>query len=311
MTKKTVYEIKSLYRDDFCVTGYEFGSGEKSACIVGGCRGNEVQQLYTCSQIIRHLKQLEKKGKLNPGHRILVIPSMNPYSMNIQKRFWPIDNSDINRMFPGYSLGETTQRIAAGIFEEIQDYRYGMQFTSFYMPGNFIPHVRMMRTGLEDVELAKQFGFPYVVIREVRPYDTTTLNYNWQIWESKAFSVYTNSTDTINKESAMQAVRCVLNFLGKQGIVQYKFHEGYISEVVSDRAMASVRAEASGIFDGRVKAGETVSQGEVLAEILDPYEGEVLEQIFSPVDGTVFFAHNDPMTYSHTSMYKIVRNAEE
>lgn len=105
MTKKTVYEIKSLYRDDFCVTGYEFGSGEKSACIVGGCRGNEVQQLYTCSQIIRHLKQLEKKGKLNPGHRILVIPSMNPYSMNIQKRFWPIDNSDINRMFPGYSLG--------------------------------------------------------------------------------------------------------------------------------------------------------------------------------------------------------------
>ncbi|MCD8216541.1 MAG: M14 family metallopeptidase [Clostridiales bacterium] len=310
MTKKTIYEIKSLYRDDFRVTGYEFGSGEKSACIVGGCRGNEVQQLYTCSQIIRQLKQLEKKGKLNPGHKILVIPSMNPYSMNIQKRFWPIDNSDINRMFPGYNLGETTQRIAAGIFEEIQDYKYGMQFTSFYMPGNFMPHVRMMRTGFEDVDLAKQFGFPYVVIREVRPYDTTTLNYNWQIWESKAFSVYTNSTDTIDQESAMQAVRCVLNFLGKQGILQYRSHEGYISEVVSDRAMASVRAEASGIFAGRVKVGETVSQGELLAEILDPYEGEVLEQIFSPADGTVFFAHNDPMTYSHTSIYKIVRNLE-
>lgn len=310
MIKKTIYEIKSLYRDDFRVTGYEFGTGEKSACIVGGCRGNEVQQIYTCSQLIRWLKLLEKNGKINPGHKILVIPSMNPYSMNIQKRFWPIDNSDINRMFPGYNLGETTQRIAAGIFDEIQDYTYGMQFTSFYMPGNFTPHVRMMRTGMENVELAKQFGFPYVVIREVRPYDTTTLNYNWQIWESKAFSVYTNSTDRIDKDSAADAVRYVLNFMGKQGILRYKSHDGYISQVVSDQEMASVRAEASGIFDGKVQVGQTVAQGQLLAEIIDPYEGEVIEQIFSPASGTIFFAHNDPLTYSHTSLYKIVRNLE-
>lgn len=41
--------------------------------------------------------------------------------MNIKKRFWPTDNTDINRMFPGYDLGETTQRIAAGVFEVIKD----------------------------------------------------------------------------------------------------------------------------------------------------------------------------------------------
>ena len=35
--------------------------------------------------------------------------------MNIGKRFWSADNTDINRMFPGYNLGETTQRIAAGV----------------------------------------------------------------------------------------------------------------------------------------------------------------------------------------------------
>ena len=31
------------------------------------------------------------------------------------------------------------------------------------------------------------FGLPYAFIRTPRPYDTTTLNYNWQIWETKAF----------------------------------------------------------------------------------------------------------------------------
>ena len=121
MQKKVIYEIKSLYRDDFQVMGYEFGSGENSVCIVGNTRGNEIQQIYVCSQLVKRLKAMEEEGKISEGHKILVIPSINPYSVNIQKRFWTTDNTDINRMFPGYHLGETTQRIAAGVFEEIKD----------------------------------------------------------------------------------------------------------------------------------------------------------------------------------------------
>ena len=62
MTKEILFEIKALYRDDFRVTGYRFGAGEKTACIVGNIRGNEVQQLYACSQVIRRLKELEAEG---------------------------------------------------------------------------------------------------------------------------------------------------------------------------------------------------------------------------------------------------------
>ena len=152
---------------------------------------------------------------------------------------------------------------------------------------------------------------PYVVLRKVRPYDTTTLNYNWQIWESKAFSVYTSSTDTIDKESAAQAVHAVIHFLDSQGILQYKVHDGYISRVIRDVEMSSVRTDSSGIFDGKVKVGQEVRQGDLLAEIIDPCEGEVLEQVFSPADGIIFFAHDDPLTYSHTSVYKIVKNLEK
>ena len=151
-------------------------------------RGNEYQQLYICSQLVKRLGEMEEQGRLTPGKQIMVIPCVNPYSMNVQKRFWSIDNTDINRMFPGYSLGETTQRIAAGVFEAVQDFPLGVQFSSFYMPGAFVPHVRMMKTGYEDPELACQFGLPYV-LHAPRPFDTTTLNYNWQIWENKPFSI--------------------------------------------------------------------------------------------------------------------------
>lgn len=50
------------------------------------------------------------------------MPCVNYYSMNIGKRFWSMDNTDINRMFLGYDLGETTQRIADGVFKQLQGY---------------------------------------------------------------------------------------------------------------------------------------------------------------------------------------------
>ena len=213
MEKKLLFELKSLYRDNLRVTGYQFGSGEASVCVVGAIRGNEVQQLFACSQLIKTLTELEKRGCIKKGKSIMVIPAINSYSLNIAKRFWPTDNADINRMFPGYDMGETTQRIAAGVFETIKDYKYGIQFASFYMPGEFTPHVRMMDTGYGNVKTAQKFGLPFVVIRKPKPYDTTTLNYNWQLWNSNAFSVYTHETDHIDKKSAALAVNSVLRFL--------------------------------------------------------------------------------------------------
>ena len=165
MRKRLIYEMKGMYRDPFRITGYEFGSGHKALCIVGNSRGNEVQQIYCCSQLIRKCRQLEEEGRIAEGHKILIIPSINPYSMNIQKRFWSTDNTDINRMFPGYDLGETTQRIAAAVFKEIEEFDYGIQFTSFYMPGDFVPHVRYMDAGYSDYETAQKFGLPYIVER--------------------------------------------------------------------------------------------------------------------------------------------------
>ena len=307
MHKRIIYQIKGMYRDDFRITGYEFGEGEKSVCIVGSSRGNEGQQIYCCSRLVKKCRQLEEEGRIKKGHKILIIPSINPYSMNIQKRFWPTDNTDINRMFPGYNLGETTQRIADGVFREIKDYAFGIQFTSFYMPGDFVPHVRMMDEGFSRVETAKQFGLPYVVIREVRPYDTTTLNYNWQVWNTQAFSLYTTTTARIEPKGAGQAVLAVMNFLSRQGMIKYSIPEQNEPQVLKDKEMISVRTAKSGIFEALVKTGEAVDVGQPLANIMDPYEGENLETLYSPVQGVVFFQHNEPLTYADTVVIKIVK----
>ena len=307
MNKRIIYEMIGLYRDDFQITGYEFGEGKESVCIVGSSRGNEVQQIYCCSKLVKKFRQLEAEGRICEGHKILIIPSLNPYSMNIQKRFWSTDNTDINRMFPGYDLGETTQRIADGVFQEISEYQFGIQFTSFYMPGNFVAHIRLMDEGYSRIETAMQFGLPYVVKRKVRPYDTATLNYNWQVWNTEAFSLYTTATEQIDPNGAGQAVLAVMNFLSAQGIIRYQVPVLAESKVIIDTELVSVRTSESGVFEPLVKAGEEVRVGQPLANIIHPYESELIETLYAPVDGKIFFIHNAPLTYANTAVIKLVR----
>ena len=306
MKQEILFTMKSPYRDEFKIQGFRFGEGEKSVAIVGAMRGDEVQQQFTCSQIVKNLMEIEAAGLLAPGHEILVIPSANHFSMNINKRFWAMDNTDINRMFPGYEKGETTQRIASAVFDSVKGYKYGIQLASFYLPGEFIPHVRMMNTGFQNTELAENFGLPYIFIRQPKPYDTALLNYNWQVFDTQAFSIYAGDTNIINKDSAKIAWTSILRFLDKMGIIKHGMHRGFNSCKISDTDLLPIMSDASGILYSLRNAGDEVKKGDLLAKVLDPFTGKVLSQITSPVTGTLFFAHQKPLIHEHTVLFKVI-----
>ncbi|MDR3260903.1 MAG: succinylglutamate desuccinylase/aspartoacylase family protein [Tannerella sp.] len=307
MKKELLFDLKSPYRNNFQIHGFRFGEGKKTVAIVGAMRGDEIQQQFMCSQLVKNLIDIEEKGLIRKGVEILVIPSVNHFSMNINKRFWAMDNTDINRMFPGYGKGETTQRIAAAIFEIIKGYKYGIHLASFYMRGEFIPHVRMMNTGYQKLETAKSFGLPYVSIREPKAYDTTLLNYNWQIFGTQAYTVYSSDTDTINKDSAKTVWKSILRFMDKSRIIRYRMHDGYASSVISEKDMHAVKSTRGGILYLRQHANDEVREGDLLAEILDPYDGSTLSEITAPVSGVIFFALQSPLVSQNTVIYRMVK----
>lgn len=307
MKREILYTLKSPFRDDFKIQGFRFGSGTKRVAIVGPMRGDEVQQQFVCSQIVQALSRIEAAGELLPDQEILVVPSANPFSMNIGSRFWAMDDTDINRMFPGYSKGETTQRIAAALFEQLQGYQYGIQLASYYLPGRFVPHVRMMETGYQDEETAGLFGLPYVCLRKPLPFDTTLLNYNWQIWDTKAFSLYAGKNDTISESCTREACRSILRFMNRMELIHQPVRAGFHSTTITDDDLTSVKAEKAGVFYRMKGAREEVKAGEILAHILDPYDGSVQQEVKAPVSGAIFFAHDKPLTLQNTLLYKIIR----
>ncbi len=307
MIKEEIYKYDSVYRGDFTVSAYRFNKGDKACCIVGSMRGNEIQQMYICSKLIKALGELERQCRISYGHEITVVPCINPFSMNIEKRFWSTDGRDINRSFPGNSSGEPVQRVAAELLSKISGFQYGIHFTSFYMPGDFIPHVRMLETGRENTSLANLFGLPYVVVRKPRPFEETTLNYNWQLNNTSAFSIYTNETEHIDEESAGIAVASVLRFLSRMGIIKYQCHGGYIATTLDEEGLMPVYCTKGGIYRGLKRPGDEAEHGEVIAHILHPYENTIIEEVKAPCSGIVFFAHNAPLASENSVVYKLIR----
>lgn len=307
MEKVLLFELKSLYRDNMKIYGYKFGDGEKSAAIVGGLRGNEVEQVYIGSQLVAKLKELEERGQIAEGKSIMVVPSVNPYSINSEKRFWPTDNTDINRMFPGYNLGETTQRIAAGVFSALEGYTYGIHLNTYYISGDFVPHVDIINTGRDYIESAKAFGFPYVCLSNPQPYDTTTLNYNWQIWETNAYSVFAAKNTGIDEKATDEIVNGILNFLNYNSLISYGHHRGYISSLINDEDMISIKSVKAGFFRPAVEINQYVQKGQLLAQITDAGDGSVLEEITAPENGVVFFIQSKALAFAQGQLIKLVK----
>ncbi|MFT4073796.1 MAG: M14 family metallopeptidase [Dysgonamonadaceae bacterium] len=306
MKEEILFQMKSPYRDEFKIKGYRFGEGEKTVAIVGALRGDEIQQQFICSQIVKNLLCLEEEGKLSPGCEILVIPCANHFSMNIEKRFWAMDNTDINRMFPGYDKGETTQRIASVIFEHVRHYKYGIQLASFYLPGDFCPHISIIETGYQNHKIAQKFGLPFILLRKPKSFDTTLLNYNWQIFGTDAFSIYAGETSTISKDKAKLAWVSVLRFLNNMHIINLPTHEGFHSYSVHDKDLIDIVSDTSGFMYQLKSTGDNVKRGDVIAKILNPFTGATNSIIKSPVTGIIFFSLNKPLIQQHSLMFKLV-----
>lgn len=311
MRRLTLFKLEIPYREPLRVEGFEFGErmGLPRCAIVGSTRGDEVQQAYVCAHVVKRLQRLEERGAIRKGVRILVIPCANPLSMNIDSRFWPTDGTDINRCFPGDAYGETTERVAAGIFAAVRGSEYGIQLASFNQQGDFLPHVRVTRVSTlsdESLFMARDFELPCIVSRDPTPFDTGTLNYSWQEWGTHTFSLYSQTTDRIDRPSAELVGSAIMRFLVAHGMVVERVSRGDESTRLDESALVDIRTEASsGYLESLVEPGERVRKGQGLGRVLDAFDAHVRERMVSPITGRIFFCRVGPLIQQRMVAYRI------
>jgi uncharacterized protein len=308
MKKIEIVRIESLSRAPLVIDGYLFeGSDPKapSLAIVGAMDGDAILPLFCAAQMVDFLKNIIDIDKIKGN--ILIIPSINHYALNIAQRFWPLDKTDLNMMFPGYKEGETTQRIAAKIFEAIQGYTYGINLERRRDPTNCLPHIKLFKSGYEDIEGAKCFGFKIIHHSELRSIDTVTLQYNWQLWGTKAYSIVCPLDNLVDNNISSQIHQAMLRFMDKLGVIEHKVFNAYQSNIITKSNIKVIKAKKSGIFISKEVVGNYVNKGEKLGVIIDSLCGNVINKIVAPCDGMVICSFNNALILENAVAFRIAK----
>ncbi len=308
MKKIEIIKIESLSRAPLVIEGYLFKGSDKNApslAIVGAMDGDAILPLYCAAGIVEFLKNTIDRDKIKGD--ILVIPSINHYALNISERFWPLDKTDLNMMFPGYDLGETTQRIASKVFKAIQSYTYGINLERRRDPSNCLPHIKLFKSGYEDMEGAKKFGFKIIHHSELRSIDTVTLQYNWQLWGTKAYSIVCPVDNLVDNNVSNQIHQAILRFMHKTGVIEHKIFNAYESNTINQNNLQVVKAKKSGIFIPKETAGTYVIKGQVLGLIVHSLEGEIISEIKASCDGMITCSFSNSLILENAVAFRIAK----
>jgi predicted deacylase len=312
MRRETFFTIDSPNRAPLQVDGFRFSpkSGKKKTpalAIIGSLNGNAIDQLFVASQIVEYLRTKEEFDPKFITGEILVIPSVNHFALNMGETYWPLDKTDINMMFPGYAQGETTQRIAHKLFEAIKDFDYGIILENRRDKADCIPYVKLIKSGYEDLKMAKLFGMHFIHHRQMEPIETVSLQYNWQLWGTKACSIVFGHQGNIKHQLNTLVIDAIIRFMGKAGFIRGKVFDGYQSNVVTRSEIDVIKAPCSGIFDSYIFPGESVKKDQTLGRIINALEGRTLATLKSPSDGIISCKYNYSLIFENSIAYRLIR----
>ena len=77
--------------------------------------------------------------------------------------------------------------------------------------------------------------------------------------------------------------------------------------IIDEDDMMNVKCSAAGIYRAMKKCGDEVEKGDLLAQVVHPYEGTVISEVRAPADGILFFAHESPLVMENTVVFKMIK----
>ena len=305
MKKIDILTIESPNRAPLKVEGYLFGEENNgpSVAIVGALSGDHINQLFAASQFVDYLKVKEQEGMIKG--KILVIPAVNTYALNMGETFWPLDKIDINMMFPGYDKGEATQRIAGKLFSALQGFDYGIILEGRRDQGMCLPYIKLIKSGYEDLEVAKSFGMRFIHYRTLSPIETVMLQYNWQLWGTKAVSLVFGKNGSISSNDTKNVHQSITRFMAHYKILENNLFTGFESNIIDSKNIIVLKADRAGIFDSKVECGTYVTKGEVLGKIYDSMNGEKLQTITASYEGVVTCQYSYPLIFQNSIAFRM------
>jgi uncharacterized protein len=284
-------------------------SGGKRICIVTGTHGDELEGQYVCFELIRRLK--ENIAYLNGT--VEIYPALNPLGLDSVKRGYPTFDLDMNRIFPGDPQGHLIESIAYQIVQDLKGADMVIDIHSSNIFLREMPQVRVnVQTADKLVPYAQMLNIDFVWVHDAATVLESTLAHSLNVIGTPTLVVEMGIGMRITREYGDRLIEGIINMMHKMDM-----WNGPVSEEISTPQLSTngevsfMNADASGIIIPSVSHSVNVKKGDLLCQIVDPFEGVVLEDVLSPVDGVVFTLRTYPVVYEGSLIARIFSEKKE
>lgn len=263
--------------------------------LVAGTHGYEYAPIIAMQQFPQKVDPAQLAGTI-----VIVHVANMPSFLGRTIYYSPVDQKNLNRVYPGKADGTISERIAYAITREViekSDYVVDLHCGD----GNewLRPYSYWMTSGTPEVnekskEMVLAFGLDHIVIDNERTADPMQSVYtsNTAITRGKpSITTETGGLGRTDDEGIELAERGVFNLLrhfqmlpGKPARVE---HPVWIERNVV------LRASDTGTFHTKVKAGHTVAQGALLGVVTD-FFGTTIEEVRAPFAGEILYVVATP-----------------
>lgn len=263
--------------------------------LVAGVHGQE----YTPILALQNLRA-SLDPKTLAGTVIMVHVANMPSYLARTIYYSPVDNKNLNRVFPGKSDGTISERIADVITREVIA-RATHVVDLHCGDGNesLRPYTYWITTGGKEVadagrQMALAFGMDHIVVDRERPTDPAASLYlsNTAITRGKpALTIESGGMGEIHTDDILRIERGIAGLM-KHLKMRADGPDPVAAPVLLERTEV-LRGNQTGIFYALVEKGQTVAQGAVIGRITD-FHGKVLEEIRAPFAGEILYVIGTP-----------------
>lgn len=290
MSTQTLIHMTAPLREDFDIPYHDLGPTDRPprVALVGGIHGNELNSVFVLARTAAWLRAVAT-GQ-HPGRRLLervvVVPAVNLLGVNTRNRNWPFDGTDLNRMFPGCSVCETTQRIADAVMQATRAAHYRVDIHSSNVDFEELPQVRIYDPSDSERASAALFGLPAVIERPTNTLFSSTLLAAWRQLGGENFAIQAGMAGGLQLHHCERLFQGLVTFLGRVGVVEgAQDAEPEETHHFGPRHAFSLISDHAGLFVSHRSVGHWLQAGDLIGQVFDPFDGALRTEVRAPHAG--------------------------
>lgn len=259
--------------------------------VFGGTHGDEIEGVLAANRVANaDLKLLS--GILE------VVPVVHEAAYHNDSRMSPLDGGNLARVFPGDPNGKPTQQLAYALQTQVLNgasllidlHTAGQIYDIPYLVG-YIDDGRDKK-GL-GARACKAFGADFIWRHETRVVGRTISDVDAAIYTEAPLPGPTNMGFVDRYYDGVLRVLADLGMIDKSAAPPAPAKQARVIVSGGDVDNDLLSANHAGIYIPKVREGERVAKGQLLAEIID-ITGKVLQALHAPFDGWVVVSQRRP-----------------